>query len=177
MPLIDAATSHLLMIDFQDRLMPAIDGAQDIIANARRLSRAVQLLDIAQSTTEQCPDKLGATVAALTPPAGDALAKASFNALGAPRIAARLAGDQTLVVCGCETHVCVLQTVLGLRALGRTVHVVADATGSRRADNRAAGLARMAQAGAEIVTTEMVLFEWLGRADHPAFRSILAMIR
>ena len=91
--------------------------------------------------------------------------------------AARLAGDTALVVCGCEAHVCVLQTVLGLRATGRQVFVVADAVGSRIEANRKAGLARMQAHGAEIVTTEMVIFEWLGSAAHPAFKTLMPLIK
>ena len=74
-------------------------------------------------------------------------------------------------------HVCVLQTVLGLLAAGRDVAVVADATGSRSPANREAALARMARHGADLVTTEMAIFEWLGRADHPGFREVIGLVR
>ena len=82
-----------------------------------------------------------------------------------------------LVVVGCEAHICVLQTVLGLLASGREVFVVRDAIGSRRAESKEAALARMAHHGAEIVTTEMVVFEWLQTAEHPRFRDAAALIR
>ena len=72
---------------------------------------------------------------------------------------------------------CVLQTVLGLLGSGRRVHVVRDAVGSRRTDSRDAALARMERAGADIVTTEMVLFEWLESADHPRFRDVLGLVK
>ncbi|MEE4346538.1 MAG: isochorismatase family protein [Paracoccaceae bacterium] len=177
MPLIDPDRCALLVIDLQGRLMPAIDQSELRLANAARLIRAAEALNIRRHVTEQNPRGLGGTVAALDIPADEALPKMSFDSLRDPAIAARLAGDTALVVCGCEAHVCVLQTVLGLRAAGRQVFVVADACGSRTEANRQAGLARMQANGAEIVTTEMVIFEWLGSADHPAFKALMPLIK
>lgn len=177
MPLIDPARSALLVIDVQARLMPAIDAAAVRIANTQRLVRAARLLGLPLHVTEQNPAGLGGTIPELEVPAGEALPKMSFDSLRDPVIAARLAGDAALVVCGCEAHVCVLQTVLALCAAGRQVHVVADATGSRAAANRQAGLERMRAHGADIVTTEMVVFEWLGTAAHPAFKTVMPLIK
>ena len=177
MPLIDPARSSLLVIDFQARLMPAIDQADTRIAYASRLIRAAEMLGLSRIVTEQNPRGLGATVSTLGIPADEALGKMSFDSMGDPAIAARLEGDGDLVVCGCEAHVCVLQTVLSLRAAGRRVHVVADATGARSDENRRAALERMRDHGAGIVTTEMVLFEWLRTAAHPAFKPVAALIK
>lgn len=177
MPLIDPARSELLVIDVQARLMPAIDAAPQRIANTVRLVRSARMLGVPLHVTEQNPKGLGATCPELEIPSGDALPKMSFDSLRDPAIAARLAGDKALVVCGCEAHVCVLQTVLALRATGRLVHVVADATGSRNDANRVAGLDRMRAHGADIVTTEMVIFEWLGTAGHPAFKTVMPLIK
>jgi nicotinamidase-related amidase len=174
---IDPARSALLVIDFQARLMPAIDQSEARLAQAHRLIRAAEHLDLPRHVTEQNPAKLGGTVPALAIPAAEARPKMHFDATRDPAIAAALAGDHALIVCGCEAHVCVLQTVLGLRAAGRQVYVVADAVGSRLEENRQAGLARMARHGAEIVTTEMVLFEWLGSAAHPAFKALMPLIK
>jgi nicotinamidase-related amidase len=174
---IDPARSALLVIDFQARLMPAIDQADLRLEQAGRLIRAAALLNLPRHVTEQNPTKLGGTVAALAIPPDAALAKMDFDATRDPAIAAAVAGDHALIVCGCEAHVCVLQTVLGLRAMGRQVYVVADAVGSRLEANRQAALARMAHHGAEIVTTEMVLFEWLGSAAHPAFKALMPLIK
>ncbi|MDA3857540.1 MAG: isochorismatase family protein, partial [Roseovarius sp.] len=87
------------------------------------------------------------------------------------------AGDADLVVIGCEAHVCLLQTVLGLLSAGRKVYVVADAIGSRMVESRCTALGRMERHGAEIVTTEMVVFEWLSSAEHPEFREMLKLIK
>jgi len=85
-------------------------------------------------------------------------------------------GDQ-VVVAGCEAHVCMMQTALGLLRAGKRVWVVANASGSRRASDHAAAMARLARAGATIVTHEMVLFEWLDDCKHPRFRAVLGRIK
>lgn len=177
MHMMDADTSELLVIDVQERLMPAIDDGAAVLVHVGHLVTAASRLGVPVVATEQNPARLGGTVAGVLPEGAEVLEKMSFDALAEPAIAARLAGDRMVVVTGCEAHVCVLQTVLGLLAQGRRVQVVADAIGSRIPANRKAALMRMSQAGAGIVTTEMVLFEWLGSAEHPAFREIVALIK
>jgi len=178
MPILDASCSHLLLIDFQARLMPAIHDGDTVTTQSAKLLSAARLLDIPRSYTEQNVEKLGGTVANLAPEKGETvLSKMSFDACRNSKVAQHLSGDATFVVTGCEAHVCVLQTVLGLLDRGRRVAVAADATGSRTPANRDAALARMAVHGAEIVTTEMVLFEWLGSAEHAQFRAIMQLIK
>ncbi|MGU3467628.1 isochorismatase family protein [Methylobacterium sp. C33D] len=177
MPLIDSARSLLLVIDVQVRLMPTIAEGDGVVANAGRLLAAARLLDVPVLVTEQNAAGLGPTVPALAPEPGTVFAKMSFGATRTPGFLERLPADRDLVVGGCEAHVCVLQTVLGLREAGRRVAVVADAVGSRRIGNREAALARMAAHGAEIVTTEMVAFEWLGTARHRRFRDVVRLIK
>ncbi len=92
--------------------------------------------------------------------------------MAAECLPASLMAREQVIVCGMETHVCVLQTVLGLLALGKQVFVVEDACDSRTPASKAAGLARMRAAGAQVVTREMVLFELMGSAGHPLFRHI-----
>jgi nicotinamidase-related amidase len=181
MTTIAGKASALLLIDFQMRLMPAIDAAESVIANAQRLQAAAQLLEIPVLLTEQNPKGLGRTVPALLPQAESAgspvFAKQSFDAGRAAGFFEQLPERPELVLAGCEAHVCVLQTALGLIAAGRRVHVVQDAIGSRRPESKAAALERLARHGAEIVTTEMVLFEWLESAEHPRFREVVALIK
>lgn len=175
MPLIAAEKSHLLLIDFQARLMPAIHEGEAVLANALRLGQAARLLDVPILRTEQYPAGLGPTVEPLQG-FGSVIEKVTFSSCGAQAFATAPFREQ-LVVAGCETHVCVLQTVLDLLAVGRSVFVVADAVGSRAPLSRQIGLERMARAGAEIVTTEMVVFEWLGSSKHPKFREISRLIK
>lgn len=177
MLLLDPTRAHLIVIDLQARLVPAIyDGAR-VLANAYRLVATAALLDIPVLLTEQNPAGLGGTVPELAG-AGPIIAKMSFDACGDPDFIAALPDDdEELVLCGCEAHVCLCQTALGLLALGRRVIVVQDAVGSRLPENKLAALRRLERHGAEIVTTEMVAFEWLRSAEHPRFREVLKLVK
>lgn len=178
MATIDRAASLLLIIDFQTRLMPAIDGGAAAVANAQRLLQTAGLLDVPVLFTEENAKGLGPTVPELARYAGGRIApKMSFDACREARFVTRLGDRSQIVFAGCETHVCVLQTVLGLLAAGKRVYVVRDAVGSRSAESKETAIRRIAQHGAEIVTTEMVLFEWLGSADDPRFRDVVALIK
>jgi nicotinamidase-related amidase len=176
---LNRATSTLLLIDFQTRLMPAIEGGAAMIANACRLQNAAELLDIRVIVTEQNAKGLGKTVPELMPgPDDDAVFhKTSFGACRMSGFLDRLPNRPDLVVAGCETHVCVLQTALGLIDAGRQVWLVRDAVGSRRGESKETAIGRLQRHGARIVTTEMVIFEWLETSDHPRFREALALVR
>ena len=176
--LVTAQGSVLLLIDVQERLMPAIHGGDAVVANAGRLAVGAGLLDVPVCATEQNPDGLGPTVEALASYPQLVLAKTAFGAAGAPGFATLLPpGTEEIVVAGCEAHVCVLQTVLGLLAARHRVLLVADAIGSRDPANKVAAIDRAQRHGAEVVTTEMVLFEWMRDSTHPQFREVQKLIR
>lgn len=174
---INAQSSTLLVIDFQAKLMPAIDRGATAVANARRLIDAAKLLGVATLFTEQNAEGLGPTVARLVPDPSLLAHKMTFDACREPGFLQRLPAGHAIVVAGCEAHVCVLQTVLGLIDNGRRVFLVRDALGSRRAESKETAVRRMERHGAEIVTTEMVVFEWLETAEHPRFREAIALIK
>lgn len=176
MPLLSAAQSTLVIVDFQARLMPAIHDGARILANARRLADAAGLLAVPILMTEQNPASLGNTVAELSG-AGRVVAKMSFDACAESAFLDALAGDGDLVLCGCETHVCLGQSALSLLEHKRRVVVVQDAVGSRLPESKDVALRRMERHGAQIVTTEMVLFEWLRSATHPRFREVLKLVK
>ena len=171
---IERAKSALLVVDFQSRLMPAIHEGGAVVANARRLLNAAALLEVPVLFTEQNAKGLGGTVEALA--GGEVLHKMTFDACREGGLD-RMPDRPQIVVAGCEAHVCVLQTVLGLLQAGRRVFVVQDAVGSRRAESKAVAVARMAGHGAEIVTAEMVVFEWLGTADDARFREAVRLVK
>jgi nicotinamidase-related amidase len=177
MPVLDVRNSTLVVIDMQARLMPAIDEAAAAIANARRLLDAAALLGVPALFTEQNPKGLGETVPELAADESRVLSKMEFDACRAPGFCERLIERHAAVIAGAEAHVCVLQTALGLVARGRRVFVVRDAIGSRRPESADAALRRMEANGVEIVTTEMVVFEWLGDARNPGFREAVALIK
>ncbi|PTM39708.1 hydrolase [Bosea sp. 124] len=176
MPLLSASSSTLVIVDFQARLMPAIHDGPRLVANAKRLVDAAGLLSVPVLMTEQNPAGLGGTVAELAG-AGPVVAKMSFDCCAEPAFLDALAGDGQLVLCGCETHVCLGQTVLSLLEHRRRVVVVQDASGSRLPESKEAALRRLERHGAEIVTAEMVIFEWLRTAAHPAFREVLKLVK
>jgi nicotinamidase-related amidase len=177
MPAIAREISALLLIDFQSRLMPAIEDGTAVVANARRLLEAAELLGVPVLVTEQNAKGLGPTVPELRPPGERIAHKMKFDACREPGFLEWLPDGRDLVVGGCETHVCVLQSVLGLLRAERRVFLVRDAVGSRRAESKETAIGRMARNGAEIVTTEMVLFEWLGTAEDPHLRAVLALVK
>ncbi|MGI4776655.1 MAG: isochorismatase family protein [Janthinobacterium lividum] len=203
--LLDASQSQLVLVDYQARLMPAIFEADAAVANAVRLGKIARLLDVPAWGTEQNPSKLGENLPDIRALCQKTLAKMHFsgveeglgewlrppvkapqgNARSLPKHLQKPAGqggagqDQrnTVVVAGCEAHVCLLQTALDLLEDDFEVWVVTDACSSRTERNRDAAFDRLAGAGAELVTTEMVGFEWLRTAEHPVFREFQALIR
>ncbi len=179
--LITAETSFLLIVDMQERLAPAIEGIERVMTNAARLMTGARRLGVPILVTEHCAKELGPTVAelrALTP-AGSVVEKVHFAALAEPACRERFAalGRKQVVVAGTEAHVCVLQTVLSLKQAGYAPYLAVDAVSSRQAIDRETAVARLRDAGIAVVTTEMVLFEWLARADTAAFRDILPLIK
>ena len=170
--------STLVLVDLQAALMPAIEESAAVIARCKLLAEAARLLEIPVLGTEQNPSGLGATVPAIAPLLDKVFAKLSFDATADSDLVPALgSARRSVVIAGCEAHVCLMQTALGLRRLGFAVSAVADAVGSRRAGDKAVALDRLASAGVEIVTAEMAIFEWLARSDHPRFKEILELLR
>lgn len=177
MPAINIRSSTLLLIDCQAKLMPAIDHADLVIGNARRLATVAAILGIQVLVTEQNAKGLGLTVPELAADPSRLFHKMSFDACREPGFVERLGTNRHVIVAGCEAHVCVLQTVLGLLGAGHHVFLVRDAVGSRRSESKDAAIQRMGHQGAELVTTEMAIFEWLETAQHPRFREVLGMVK
>ena len=206
--LLDADESQLVLVDYQVRLMPAIFENELVIANAVRLARMAQALEVPVWGTTENTDKLGPNMpeiqAAIEAAGGKTLAKMHFsavadglgdwlrppvrkapaggNARSLPKHLQKAApqeeaGRGTIVIAGCEAHVCLLQTALELLEEEFEVWVVTDACSSRSERNRDAAFDRLAGNGAELVTTEMVAFEWLRTAEHPAFKEVLALMK
>lgn len=198
--LLDADDCQLVLIDYQERLMPAIDGREFVLANAQRLARLARLLRVPVWGTEQSPAKLGGMDPSLAPLCDRIVSKMSFSAADellpllhpAPKVQrgnarslpkhlqkpAESAPERgTVVVAGCEAHVCLMQTALMLLEAECDVWVVTDACGSRTERNRDAAYDRLAGAGCELVTTEMVCFEWIRTAEHPQFKDMQALVK
>lgn len=190
------SSTALLVCDVQERFKPLICGFPAVADVARRMVKGAQALQIPVLATEQYPQKLGATVPEVElPPGTPVVAKTKFSMMvpevrqwlsSAPRPAAAVGGGnsgnnsdgiRSVMIVGIEAHVCVLQTALDLLAEGVEVHLITDGVSSQRAFDRAAGLARAAQSGAFLTTSESALFELCGDATHPAFKQISAVAR
>lgn len=172
--LIDPNKATLLVIDIQEKLIGAMSDPEGTQARARWLLAVAAELKLPTVISEQYPKGLGHTLGPLleAAPRAEVVEKSHFSCVAAQCLPSELMTRGQVIVCGMETHVCVLQTVLGLLALGKQVFVVEDACDSRTQANKAAGLARMRGAGAQVVTREMVVFELMGSASHPSFRHI-----
>lgn len=197
--LLDAAESQLVLVDYQARLMPALFENEAVLANALRLAQLAHLMRVPAWGTEQNPSRLGENAPALRALCQRTLAKMHFsaveeglgewlrppakapqgNARSLPKHLQKPAAPERsmIVVAGCEAHVCLLQTALDLLEDEFEVWVVTDACTSRTERNRDAAYDRLAGAGAELVTTEMVCFEWLRSCEHPAFKDVLALVK
>jgi nicotinamidase-related amidase len=168
----------LLVVDPQTRLMPAIHDSENVIRRCVQLATAAKELGIHVIGTEQNPDGLGPLVPEIASLCDTILAKFFFSAAAEEGFLQRLpARRNTLVVAGCEAHVCVFQTVAGLIEAGHAVKLVTDAVGSRHPHDRLAAVERARALGADVVTTEMVIFEWLGTSQHPKFKRLAQLIR
>lgn len=179
----------LLIVDIQEKLAPAIFESDQVVRNSVRLIQGARQLAVPVFVSEQYVKGLGPSLAAIreaatapmAPPAVDGcfFEKTHFSCAAEPGVLAllRATGKRQIVLTGTEAHVCVLQTALGLFAAGFEVYLVADAASSRTPENRALALERLRAAGVRIVSTEMVLFEWLERAATDTFRAMLPLIK
>jgi nicotinamidase-related amidase len=179
--LIRAGDSALLVIDMQERLVPAMQAPARTIRNTRVLIAAAREMEVPILLTEQYPRGLGHTVPEVAQAAGDApvLEKLHFACMDDPGFATafRALGRRQAVIAGMEAHICVVQTAASLMEEGIEVFVVSDATASRTLESEEACIRRLSALGAGIVTTEMAVFEWLGRAGTPAFKRLLHLIK
>lgn len=179
--LTNAADCLLVLVDVQERLLPVIDGHAAVLANCQRLARFAGIMGLPVLACRQ--RNLGAVVEplaqALPQGAPPAIEKISFDCFGEPAFAQAVvaSGRRTLIVCGIEAHICVLQTALGGLVAGHVVQVLADAVGSRAPHNHRVALERLAKAGALISTTEMFIYELLRRADSEQFRQTLPLVK
>ena len=173
--------SVLVVVDIQEKLLPAINERDVVLDNVVRMVRAAQTLQVPILVTEQYPRGLGATVATLQ----ELLAgtptweKTTFSCFGGNGFSEQVSGlaRNQLVLVGIETHICVCQTALDGLARGYQVQLINEAVGSRTAANKALGIERIRAAGGVISGVEMAIYEWLEEAGGPEFKAILPLIK
>lgn len=201
--LLDADDSQLLLVDFQPRLLKALHQGEEALSRALLLAKVAQIFAVPAWGTEQVPQSLGGLASELVPLLQRRYAKSAFDAtqsgvlealrppapparggnarslprhLQKPQQSAAPARN-TILLAGVEAHICLLQTALGLLEQEFEVWVVTDACTSRRERDRDAAFDRLASNGIELVTSEMVIYEWLADADHPDFRDVLQLVK
>jgi hypothetical protein len=180
--LLSAPKSSLLLVDIQDRLLPAMVQADLVLARSKILISAAAELSLPVTISEQYPKGLGHTVASLATVEATVMEKLSFSCWRDEAMRRHFselhdAGRPQVIVAGIEAHVCVLQTCIDMAMAGFGIFAVSDAISSRKTDSVDLALHRMRAAGVEIINTEMAIFELLEKAGTPPFKSLSALIK
>jgi len=180
---LEAEHCALIVVDIQEKLLPPIFQKEQFVRNAQLLIRLVDILKIPTLMTTQYAKGLGQTVPEIASlmPETPAIDKQMFSCFGSDvfcSLLKRLPGNRnTVLLCGMESHICVMQTALGALREGYVVHVASDAVSSRTEWNWKIGLERMRAAGAVISSAEMMIYELLRSSGAPAFREMLPYLK
>lgn len=179
--MIDPKQSVLVLVDYQQKLLPAIHRGPEVLAEALRLADCARELGVRVVGTEQNPRGLGPSAEEIRSRCDATFAKMHFDGCADGLLQALRDADDNLptdvVVAGCETHVCLMQTALGLLRAGLRIRVVEPACGTRFPRDHDLAIARLREAGALIVSREMVVFEWLATCEHERFRRVLDLVK
>lgn len=174
--LIKSTDSYLLIIDVQEKLIGAMSEPQLVLDNCAWLIQLAQTLNIPLLVSEQYPRGLGTTVSSLKSLFNEdvVMEKVHFSCVAEDECKTRLEKIERkqVIIAGIESHVCVLQTAMGLLEMGQEVFIVANAVSSRQVSDKELALARLRSAGVHIVSKEMVFFEWLHQAATPLFKQL-----
>jgi nicotinamidase-related amidase len=180
--LLNAPQATLLLVDIQQRLLPAMAEPQQVVAKAKILLAAARQLNLPVTVSEQYPKGLGRTASDLAVEPNETMEKLSFSCWRDKALKSRFIdfhehGRALVIVAGLEAHVCVLQTCLDLVNSGFGVFAVADAMSSRHPDSVTLAFERMRHAGVIVLNTEMAVFELLSVAGTPIFKALSGLIR
>jgi nicotinamidase-related amidase len=181
MKLLNSEKTGLLIIDVQEKLVPAINQKDRIIDNIIKLSDLCRLFRLPIILTEQNPEKIGPTLPELKEilPAYEPIPKFHFNCCNVDVFNTSLQSKrlENIIVTGVETHICVFQTTVALMEKGYHVQVPQDAVGSRTEENRQVGLDLMREAGAIVTSVETIIYQILKQAGTDEFRAMLKIIK
>jgi len=180
-PRVERSAAVLVVIDVQERLLPAIHNAARVRHRVSIAARAARVLGLPVIATEQYPKGLGRTAPALVEALGEQepIEKISFSCCGVDAFDRALAagGSTTVLIAGIETHVCVLQTCLDLLDRGLAPVLLADCAGSRHEHDHRLAIERLRHAGVVVSTLESALFELVGRAGTDEFKQISGLVK
>jgi nicotinamidase-related amidase len=180
---LDPETCALVVVDIQQKLLPPIFNKEALVKNSQLLIRLAKILDLPIMATTQYSKGLGGTVPEIASLLGDVAIddKLEFSCFGSDHFRSKLkslpGNRNTVLLCGMEAHICVMQTALGALNQGYLVHVASDAVGSRAEWNWKIGLDRMKAAGAVISSTEMMMYELLRCSGTPQFKELLQHLK
>jgi nicotinamidase-related amidase len=178
--LLDRNSSALLVVDVQQKLIPAVDCSDQVVAKSKQLMDAAAILNVPVLVSEQYPKGLGHTVEDLDVSHANVVAsKTMFSCRECQPILDFLEKQsiQTLLLCGIEAHVCVAQTAFDLMASGFKVHIAVDAIGSRNPSDRETAISRMNMHGITMTTAEAAIFEWCESASASEFKEISQLVK
>lgn len=179
--MLDTAGTCLVCLDIQGNLAQAMDRKEDLFKNLKILLSGLRLLEVPVIWTEQNPQRLGPTIPEIASLLSDLkpIPKMSFSCCGNEEFlkALKQAKRKHVLMAGIEAHICVYQTAIDLLDRGYEVHVVADGISSRTPENKAIALEKVKAAGAELTSTETVLFELLKTAEHPKFKEMVGIVK
>jgi nicotinamidase-related amidase len=173
----------LVVVDIQEKLLPPIFNKETLVKNSQLLIRLANILELPIMVTTQYTRGLGATVPDIASLLSDvpSIDKLEFSCFGSGEFRSHLkampGNRNTVLLCGMEAHICVMQTALGALNEGYIVHVASDAIGSRAEWNWKIGMDRMQAAGAVISSTEMMMYELLRCSGTPAFKELLQYLK
>lgn len=171
----------VLVIDYQEKLMPAMHNRDAFVSRTRVLLEGLKVLGIPAIVSEQYPQGLGSTIPEIKEVLGVVpyMAKTTFSCMdnAGIRTAIKTLNCNNIIICGSETHICVLQSAIDLLAMGKNVLIAEDCVGSRTEHEMQVALRRAEEEGARISTTETILFELLGNAQDAEFKTISKLIK
>ncbi len=177
---INSLNSQLFIVDVQEKLLPKIDGKEQLLRNTVFLMDCASLLKIPVLATEQYPQGLGMTVPQISQKFSQkAFSKRSFGILSIPTIIEHLKENQreNIILVGIETHICILQTAFDLMESGFNVFIPCDAVSARNKSDSDIALLRLNSAGAILTSSESTIFEWLQTSEHPQFKAISKLVQ
>ena len=176
-----AEDTAALIIDFQEKLVPAIANNEEVVAKAALFCAGLKELGVPMAITQQYTKGLGDTVAPIKEVVGEfeAMEKMSFSAMGCEEFVAwvKAQGKKTILVCGVEAHICVLQSVIDLQAEGYQVYLVEDCIASRKPSDKETGIKRAMGEGALMTSAEAILFELTYISGTPVFKQISKLVK
>ena len=166
-----------LVVDYQEKLVPAMNDKEKLLRNSCILLEGLKILDVPMVITQQYTKGLGMTVEEITQAAGmtEYIDKISFTAYDC--VKEKISAKKYVIVCGIESHICVLQTVIDLKAAGFVPVLVSDCISSRKDSDKQVAIERARQEGAIVTTYESLLFELLKVAGTETSKKIQKLIR